>query len=81
MAARKKSTVFRGTGLLASQPDDELNKALKAAIDNSLAESEQSKLTPNAAIVPSCCNNEEKVALVEFHGGVPAFLSEPMATR
>jgi hypothetical protein len=74
MAARKKGTVFRVTGLPASQPDDELNKALKAAIDN-LAEDEQW----NAAIVPSCYNNEEKVALVEFYAGVPAFLSELMA--
>jgi hypothetical protein len=79
MAARKKGTVFRVTGLPASQLDDELNDALKAAIDDNLAEDEQSKLTVEAAIVPSCYDNEEKVALVEFHGGVPAFLSELMA--
>jgi hypothetical protein len=29
--------------------------------------------------VPSCYDNEEKIALVEFRGGVPAFLSELMA--
>jgi protein SERAC1 len=75
MAARKKGTVFRVTGLLASQPNDELNEALKAAIDNNLAEDEQW----NAAIVPSCYDNEEKVALVKFHSGVPAFLSKLMA--
>ncbi|OBT60492.1 hypothetical protein VE03_10079 [Pseudogymnoascus sp. 23342-1-I1] len=75
MAARKKGAVFRITGLPASQPDSELNKALKAAIDDNLAEDEQSKLTVNAAIVPSCYDNNEKVALAEFHGGVPAFLS------
>jgi hypothetical protein len=75
MAARKKRTVFRVTGLPASQPDDELNEALKATIDDNLAEGEQW----NAAIVPSCYNNEEKVALVEFYAGVPAFLSELMA--
>ncbi|ELR05319.1 hypothetical protein VC83_01566 [Pseudogymnoascus destructans] len=73
-AARKEGTVFRVTGLPASQPDDELNEALKAAIDDNLA----GELW-NAAIVPSCYDNEEKVALVEFHGGVPAFLSELMA--
>lgn len=72
-----KGTVFRVTGLSASQPDDELKKALKAAINDNLEEDEQSKLT--VAIVPSCYNNEEKVALVEFHGGVPAFLSELLA--
>ncbi|KFY48968.1 hypothetical protein V495_00865, partial [Pseudogymnoascus sp. VKM F-4514 (FW-929)] len=76
MAAKKKGIVFRVTGLPASQPDDELKEALKAAIDK---EDESSKVTPNAAIVPSCYNNDEKVALVEFQGGVPAFLSELMA--
>ncbi|KFY31766.1 hypothetical protein V493_00848 [Pseudogymnoascus sp. VKM F-4281 (FW-2241)] len=79
MAARKKGTVFRVTGLPASQPDDELKEALEAAIDDNLAEDEQSKLTPNTAIVPSCYDNDEKVALVEFYSGVPAFLSELMA--
>ncbi|KFZ13479.1 hypothetical protein V501_03685, partial [Pseudogymnoascus sp. VKM F-4519 (FW-2642)] len=79
MAATKKGIVFRVTGLPASQPDDELNEALKAAIDNNLDEDEPSKVTLNAAIVPSCYNNDEKVALVEFQGGVPAFLSELMA--
>ena len=76
MAAREKGIVFRVTGLPASQTDDELNEALKATIDDSLAEDEQSKLTVKATIVPSCYDNDEKVALVEFHGGVPAFLSE-----
>ncbi|KFY27526.1 hypothetical protein V493_03438, partial [Pseudogymnoascus sp. VKM F-4281 (FW-2241)] len=76
MAVTKKGIVFRVTGLPASQPDDELKEALKAAIDNNLEEDEPSKVTLNAAIVPSCYNNDEKVALVEFQGGVPAFLSE-----
>lgn len=75
MAARKKGTVFRVTGLPASHPDDELNEALKAAIDDNLAADEQSMPTANVDIVPSCYNNDEKVALVEFHSGVPAFLS------
>jgi hypothetical protein len=79
MAARKKGPVFRVTGLTASQPDDELAMSLKATIGNKLAEDEQSKLTVITAVVPSCYDNEEKVALVEFHGGVPAFLSELMA--
>ncbi|KFY95938.1 hypothetical protein V498_03016 [Pseudogymnoascus sp. VKM F-4517 (FW-2822)] len=79
MAAKKKGVVFRVTGLPASQPDDELKEALKAAIDNNLEEDEPSKVTLNAAIVSSCYNNDEKVALVEFQGGVPAFLSELMA--
>jgi len=72
---RTKSPVFRVTGLPASQPDDELAASLKAAIDN-LAEEEQSKLTLSIAIAPSCNSHDEKVALVEFHGGAPAFFSE-----
>ncbi|OBT85618.1 hypothetical protein VE02_05176 [Pseudogymnoascus sp. 03VT05] len=76
MAPRKKGTVFRVTGLPASQPDDKLNEALKAVIDDNLEEDEQTKLTVKAAVVPSCYNNDENVALVGFLGGVPAFLSE-----
>lgn len=75
MAARKKGIVFRVTGLAASQPDYEPDEALKAAINDNLAEDERRSLTFTTAIVPSCYDNEEKVALVEFHGGVPAFLS------
>jgi hypothetical protein len=73
-----KGTVFRVIGLPASQPNDELSTTLKASIDDNLADGEQSTLTVNTAIVPSCYNNDEKVALVEFHGGVPAFLSDLM---
>ncbi|KAF2735267.1 hypothetical protein EJ04DRAFT_216254 [Polyplosphaeria fusca] len=74
--APTKGPVFRVTGLPASQPDDQLTTLLKATIDDSLAEEEQSKPTTSIAIVPSCYGHDEKVALVEFHGGVPAFLSE-----
>ncbi|KAF2176971.1 hypothetical protein K469DRAFT_605123 [Zopfia rhizophila CBS 207.26] len=71
-----KGPVFRVTGLPASQPDSELTLSLKAAIDDNLTEDEQSKQTVTVAIIPSCYDNGEKVALVEFHDGVPAFLSE-----
>ncbi|KAM6510829.1 hypothetical protein FSOLCH5_011275 [Fusarium solani] len=77
MAPRKKGPVFRVTGLPASQPDDELNTALKTVIDDNLSDEEKLQLNITAAIVPSCHNNEqERVALVEFRGGVPDFLSE-----
>lgn len=72
---RKKGTVFRVRGLPASQPDDDLKEALKAVIHDNLAKNERSELTVNVAIVPSCYENDERVALVEFYGGVPAFLS------
>src|SRR5256885_758052 len=80
MAARKKGPVFRVTGLPASQPDDELNTTLKATIEDNLSEEETSTLGVSTAIVPSCYDNEhERVALVEFHGGLPLFLSELVA--
>ncbi|USP82831.1 hypothetical protein yc1106_10105 [Curvularia clavata] len=73
--ARAKGPVFRVTGLLASQLDDELTASLRAAIDDSLTEEERPKKVPSIAIVPSCYRYDEKIALVEFHGGVPEFLS------
>jgi hypothetical protein len=76
MAPRRKGIVFRVTGLPASQHDDQLANALKATINDNLAEDEHLKLNFDAAIVPSCYNDEEKVALVGFNGGGPAFLSE-----
>ena len=78
MAARKKGLVFHVTSL---QPDVKLNTALKAAIDDNLLEEEQLKLHISAAVVPFCYNDEQRVALVEFHGGVPIFLSELAADR
>lgn len=74
--ARAKSPVFRVTGLPASRPDDKLIELLRAAINENLAEEEQSKPAATIAIVPWCYGHDEKVALVEFHGGAPAFLSE-----
>jgi hypothetical protein len=78
MVARKKGVVFRVSGLPASRSDDELKETLKFAIEDNLEADEQSKLTFHAAIVPSCYGNGEKVALVEFGSGVPAFLSKLM---
>ena len=75
MVGRKRGIVFRINGLPASGSDDEINEALKDAIEESLEDDENSKLITYAAIVPSCYDNEERTALVEFSGGVPAFLA------
>jgi hypothetical protein len=85
MAAKTKNLVFRVSGLPASQPDDELKAALVAAIKDHLSVEEQSALDVRAAIVPSCYDHDgERVALVEFRGEVPAFLSaltaDPLAS-
>ncbi|CAE7020782.1 hypothetical protein PTNB73_10126 [Pyrenophora teres f. teres] len=76
MAARKKGPVFRVTGLSASQPDDELALSLKTTIDEVLTGDGDLKLTVHLDIVPSCYDEDKKVALVEFRGGDPAFLAE-----
>ncbi|KAF1966815.1 hypothetical protein BU23DRAFT_573760 [Bimuria novae-zelandiae CBS 107.79] len=73
----RKGLIFRVTDLPASQPDDVLNTTLRATIEGNLSKEEKSKLKPTIAIVPSCSEPEhERVALVEFVGGVPAFLSK-----
>lgn len=80
MASGKKGTVFRVTGLSASQPDDALNTTLKAAIEDNLSEEERAKLNVSTVIVSSCYDSEhERVALVEFRGGIPTFLDELIA--
>jgi hypothetical protein len=78
MAVRQRGLVFRATGLPALlQPDDELSASLKATIEENMSEQEKSRLTVSTAVVPSCYDNKhERVALVEFHGGAPALLSE-----
>jgi hypothetical protein len=75
----KKGPVFRVTGLLAEQPDEELNTKLRVAIGDNLSDEEKSQLSFTTTVIPSCYNDLERVALVEFHGGVPDFLSDLVA--
>lgn len=58
------------------QSHDELKEALMAVINENMAVEEKSQLTFGVAIVPSCYENEEKAAPVEFYSGVPTFLLE-----
>ncbi|KAM6483909.1 hypothetical protein HDV62DRAFT_389029 [Trichoderma sp. SZMC 28011] len=70
---RQKNLVFRVTGLPASQTNDALVDFIR---NNLLKGEEQSQSKVTASIVPSCSNNkQETVALVEFGGRVPDFLS------
>ena len=79
MAAGRKSTIFRVTGLIRDQPDEVLKTSLGAAIDKSLSEDEKSQIKTGITIVPSCYeNDQERVALVQFRGGVPQFLLKLM---
>ncbi|KAL7796270.1 hypothetical protein V8C43DRAFT_304161 [Trichoderma afarasin] len=73
VVTRQKNLVFRVTGLPASQTNDALVDFIR---QNLLKGEEQSQSKVTASIVPSCSNNkQETVALVEFGGRVPDFLS------
>lgn len=76
MAPGRKSRVFRVTGLHIGQLGDAI-EALKTAIDGNLSEEERSTIKASLALAPSCYGDEQaRVALVEFDGGVPQFLSD-----
>ncbi|OPB46100.1 kinesin [Trichoderma guizhouense] len=73
VVTRQRNLVFRVTGLPASQTNDALVDFIRK---NLLKVEEQSQSKVTASIVPSCSNNkQETVALVEFGGRVPDFLS------
>lgn len=77
MATKKRSIAFRVTGLATDRPDDALEVALTTAINDNLSEEERSVIEVAIAILPSCYEyDRERVALVQFRGGVPKFLSE-----
>lgn len=77
MTSASNSTVFRVTGLVTTQPDDVLDTVLKAAIRDNLLKEEISRIQVITVIVPSCYDEErERIALVDFRGGIPNFLSE-----
>ena len=76
MAPGGKSTVFRVTGLPEDQTDEQLAARLRLVIDEKLQEHERLEIVAKVAVVPSCQNGETSIALVEFAGGTPQFLSE-----
>jgi protein SERAC1 len=77
MAAGRKFTVFRATGLTRDQLDEDLETSLRVAIDENLSEEEKSQIETKVTVLPSCYEGDrERVALVQFRGGVPHFLSE-----
>ena len=78
MASGGKSIVFRVTGLPADQTDDQLAARLRSVIDENLQELERLQIVAKVVLVPSCRNDKTSIALVEFAGGTPQFLSELM---
>jgi hypothetical protein len=77
MASQRKSHVFRVTGLSRELPDADLTTALQEAINDNFTDDETSHIKTEITILPSCYeNNTQRVALVQFRGGVPQFLRD-----
>ncbi|OQE11585.1 hypothetical protein PENVUL_c002G01829 [Penicillium vulpinum] len=79
MASRRKSTIFRVTGLIRDpdQTDEQLQAALEDTLVENLSIEERSCIQTKVDIVPSCYESDaERVALVHFQPEVPQFLSE-----
>ncbi|KAK2608508.1 hypothetical protein QQS21_002970 [Conoideocrella luteorostrata] len=76
MVGKIENPVFRVTGLANSQPDGVLRDMLAALIKNKLPEEANNNSALSIAIVPSCYGNQpERVAIIEFNGAIPDFLS------
>lgn len=77
MASQKKSPVFRVTGLSRERPDGDLETTLQEAISDNFTSDERSQIKAEITIVPSCYEiDTQRVALVQFRGGMPEFLAE-----
>lgn len=75
--SQRKSHVFRVTALSRDLPDEDLQASLQRALNNNITDEERSQIKTEITIVPSCYDPDgERVALVQFRGGVPHFLSE-----
>ncbi|KAJ5765936.1 hypothetical protein N7520_005495 [Penicillium odoratum] len=75
--ASQKSHIFRVTGLSREQPDENLKTALQEALNDNFIDDERSQMKTEITIVPSCYESDtQRVALVQFRGGVPQFLYE-----
>ncbi|GES65447.1 hypothetical protein ATEIFO6365_0010037300 [Aspergillus terreus] len=58
-------------------PDENLQASLQKPLNDNFTHGETSQIKPEITIVPSSYDPErERVALVQFRGGVPQFLSE-----
>ncbi|KAJ5899151.1 hypothetical protein N7495_003895 [Penicillium taxi] len=77
MTSQRKSHVFRVTGLLRELPDKDLKTALQEALNDNFTDDEKSQIKNDISIVPSCYeSSHQRMALVQFRGGVPQFLHE-----
>ena len=75
-----RPTVFRVRGLSADEPD-EASALFVATIDEHLTDGDRQTIETQITIVPSCDDEGTFVALVDFRGGIPNFLSKLTANR
>jgi hypothetical protein len=62
---------------LRDQPDADLQNTLQKALTDNFTDDEKLQIEAKIAIVPSCYETDtQRVALVQFSGGVPQFLNE-----
>jgi hypothetical protein len=72
MTERRKSHVFRVTGLTRDQPDEALEKSFQDTLNENFTNKEKSQIQTDITILPSCYETDtERVALVQFRGRVP----------
>jgi hypothetical protein len=65
------------TGLSRELPDAALKTAVQEALNDNFTHDERSQIKAEIAIVPSCYESDtQRVALVQFRGGMPQFLRE-----
>lgn len=80
MTARKKSHIFRVTGLSRDQSDEVLESTLKDTLLENFTTEERSQIRAEVAILPSCYDSiQERVALVQFRDSIPHFLDDLIA--
>jgi hypothetical protein len=75
MATKRKSILFRVTGLPSNETDIRLATRLRSVIEENLQKEEIIRITTKVALVPPCRIDEKTlIALVEF-SEIPQFLS------
>ncbi|KAJ5496628.1 hypothetical protein N7463_008615 [Penicillium fimorum] len=82
MGDRRKSTIFRVTGLARDQSDMELEAALKEALTANFSNEERYSIQTEIAIVLSCYHfDQERMALVQFDSNAPQTLSKQVVPQ
>ena len=75
MSSRAKSPVFRASGLIRDQSDELLHSTLKKTLTDHFTAEEKFKIQIEVTILPSCYDLKQRLALVQFQGGIPQCVS------